>query len=151
MSNLRLKQYDSYLAKFALVKTLPSPAKGWVKYVRNALGMTAKQLGARAGLSRQRIVDIERAELDGATTLKTLNQIAAALDCKLVYAIVPRTSVRQTLEEQAKRYVKQHLSDVQHNMALEEQGVDEHKAIDAQIEDLVNQYLAKSTKKIWDI
>jgi predicted DNA-binding mobile mystery protein A len=150
MKRLLSNQIDRFLSHYDEVKKLPTPNKGWVKYIRNALGMTAEQLARRLGVSRRRVVALEHAELDGGITLKSLNEAASALNCKFIYAIVPQTSIEQITKEQARKFVEQHLVAVSHNMALEAQSVRDKKAIEAQIDDLVQQYLSKSAKKIWD-
>ncbi len=147
---MNLNQVDKILSHYDEVKKLPAPNKGWVKYIRNALGMTAEQLARRLGVSRRRIFALEHAELDGGITLKSLNEAASALNCKFIYAIVPQTSIEQIIQEQARKFVKKHLVNVSHNMALEAQSVKDKEAIEAQIEDLVQKYLSKSSKEIWD-
>lgn len=150
MKKLKQKQADRYLERFQDLKQLPMPKQGWVKYMRNALGMTTQQLAQRLKVSRRRVVTIEQAEVHHATTLKTLKQAANAMDCELIYAIVPRTSLKQTIEMHARKFVKKHLKEIDHHMALELQTVKDKKAIDAQVEDLVQHYLSKSIKVIWD-
>lgn len=150
MKKIQLNQIDRVLSHYDEVKKLPAPNKGWVKYVRNALGMTAEQLARRLGVSRRRVVALEHAEPDGGITLKSLNDAAGALNCKLIYAIVPQTSLEQVIQEQARKFVKKHLANVSHNMALEAQSVKDKEAIEAQIEDLVQKYLSKLSKEIWD-
>jgi predicted DNA-binding mobile mystery protein A len=150
MKKLKQNQIARYFSKFEAFKKLPIPNEGWIKYIRNALGMTTEQLGKRLGVSRRRIVTIEHAEVQNATTLKTLKDTAEALDCILVYAIIPKTSIREILETQARKFVKKHLKEVSHHMKLESQSVEDKKAIDAQIEDLVQKYLSTSLKTIWE-
>lgn len=150
MKKLKQKQADRFLEHFTQLKQLPMPRQGWVKYIRNALGMTTEQLARRLKVSRRRVVTIEQAEVNHATTLKTLKHVAAAMDCELVYAIVPRSNLKQTLENQARKFVKKHLKEIDHHMALELQTVSDKRAIESQIEDLVQHYLSKSIKVIWD-
>jgi predicted DNA-binding mobile mystery protein A len=78
-----------------------APPYGWVRAIREALGMTPQRLATRMGVTRPRVNMLEKAELSGATTLKSLRQAAEAMDCVLVYAIVPRTSLDEILREQA--------------------------------------------------
>lgn len=150
MKNIKRNQIDRYLAEYNQIKQMPTPKQGWIKYIRNALGMTAEQLAKRVGVNRRRLVKIEQAEVHDAITVKTLREVAQALNCKLILAIVPRTSIDQIIKEQATQYVKKHLKEVSHHMALESQSVTDQKAVEAQIEDLVQQYLSKSLKIIWD-
>jgi predicted DNA-binding mobile mystery protein A len=150
MKKLKQNQIDRYLAGFAPLKQFPTPKQGWVKYIRNALGMTSDQLAKRLNISRRRVVMIEQAEVQDSTTLKTLKEVATAMDCRMVYAFIPNTSISQILEEQARKFVMKHLKEVSHHMDLEAQSVKDKQAIEAQIEDLIEQYLSKSLKTIWD-
>lgn len=149
MNKLIKNQIDTYLATYNSAKELPIPPLGWIKYIRNALGMTTQQLAKRLKVNRRRVVKIEEAEIQDAITLKTLKEVAKAMNCILIYAIVPKTSINQILEEQARKFVKQHLTEIAHHMALESQSVKDKKAIEAQIEDLVEEYLAKP-RVFWD-
>lgn len=150
MKNLEQNQIDRYLEVFSPLKEFPAPQDGWVKYIRNALGMTTTQLAKRLKLSRRRIAMIEHAEIRDETTLSTLRKVAEAMDCQLVYAILPKTTISQQIQKQARRFVIKHLVDVSHHMDLESQSVKDKSAIEAQINDLVEQCLAKSLKSIWD-
>ena len=150
MKNLKQNQIDRYIEHFLPPKQLAQPKGGWVKYIRNALGMTAEQLAKRLQLSRRRVVIIEHAEVQNETTLSTLRKVAEAMDCQLVYAIVPKTTISEIIEKQARKFVMKHLQDVSHHMKLESQSVKDKSAIEAQINDLVQQYLSKSLKSIWD-
>lgn len=66
-----------------------APRRGWVRAIRDSLGMTARQLAVRMGVAASRIPTIEHAEATGATTLRTLRQAAAAMNCTFVYSFVP--------------------------------------------------------------
>ena len=47
---------------------LIAPPSGWIKAIREALGMTTRQLAARMGAARSRVTAIEKAEVNGSTT-----------------------------------------------------------------------------------
>ena len=72
------------------------PPKGWLRAVRDALGMTTAQLGKRLGVSQPRIVELEQSEVSGRVTLNTLQRAAEALGCRLVYALVPDRPLSDT-------------------------------------------------------
>ncbi len=74
------------------------PSRGWLKAIREALGMTTAQLGQRLGVVQSRVVAIEQAEAKGTVTLNSLEKAAQALDCRLVYALVPRQSLEDAVE-----------------------------------------------------
>jgi predicted DNA-binding mobile mystery protein A len=65
------------------------PTGGWLWPVREALGMTTRQLGRRVGVSKTSVTAAERAEREGTITLATLRRYAEGLDCQLVYSLVP--------------------------------------------------------------
>jgi transcriptional regulator with XRE-family HTH domain len=65
--------------------------------------MAPGEVARRAGISAARVVQIERNERKGKVQLDTLGRLAAALDCRLVYAFVPRTSFEAMVLEQARR------------------------------------------------
>lgn len=128
---------------------LLAPSQGWVKAVREALGMSAQKLADRLGAKRQRIAAIEKAEKTGATTLKTLREAAEAMDCVLVYAIVPRTSLDQIVREQAERKADAELSRLHHTMRLENQALTRADLADEHAR-LVREILAGSPRRLWN-
>jgi predicted DNA-binding mobile mystery protein A len=101
------------------------PPKGWIKAIREALGMTTAQLAARMGVPQPRVAELEKRESNRAVTLKSLERAAEALDCQLVYILVPRGSLEERLNAQAERVADQHLAAVDQTMRLEKQGVDD--------------------------
>jgi predicted DNA-binding mobile mystery protein A len=92
---------------------------------------------------------LEKAELSGATTLKSLRQAAEAMDCVLVYAIVPRTSLDEILREQAAKKADVELARHHHTMRLENQAMD-NRDLAAERERLVADMLAGSLRRVWD-
>jgi predicted DNA-binding mobile mystery protein A len=103
-----------------------APPRGWIRAVRDALGMSTRELAARAGVSAPRISQIERAEVDGSLTLTTLRRIAEALDCRIEYALVPSRPLDEMVREQARSKVDGLLRIVDHTMAMEGQRTDEY-------------------------
>lgn len=129
----------------------PRPRDGWIKTIREALKMTAEQLGNRMGVSRGRIVQLEKAEVEDAVTLRSLREAASAMECELVYAIVPKgdDALEDIIERQARRIIRERLSAVAHSMALEGQDIDQ--AVIAQWQEtLVEELAEKINKKLWD-
>jgi predicted DNA-binding mobile mystery protein A len=99
------------------------PRSGWVKAIRNALGMSQTDLARRLGVSGAAVAKLERAEPSGGITLAKLGEVAAALDCSLVYALVPNTSLEETVQHEALRIASDRLGYVTGTMALEDQNV----------------------------
>jgi predicted DNA-binding mobile mystery protein A len=101
-----------------------APPKGWVRALRDALGMTGAQLGSRMEIRPQTVEAIEKSEASGTIQLSTLRRAAEALDCTLVYALVPNRSLEATLSERARKIASHELQRVAHSMRLEAQGTD---------------------------
>jgi predicted DNA-binding mobile mystery protein A len=144
-----LDQLDMTLARFASLRDLPPPRKGWIRAIRDALGMSGRQLGQRMGVSKMWAGDMERLEVIGATTLKTLRRAAEAMDCVLVYALVPKTSLKETLLKQARQKVRQDMARASHTMALEDQALAKDEAAKT-TETAAASLLNKIPKTFWD-
>jgi predicted DNA-binding mobile mystery protein A len=135
-------QLDSIFSQLNKIKDIQPPVKGWLRSIREALGMSGKQLGERMGVSQPRVVQIEKDELSGAVTLKTMRQAAEAMDCLFVYAVVPRSSLDETIRSQARRVAEKRLSRTSHTMLLEDQVVsndERQKMLDAKVEDMIRE------------
>ncbi|MBK9003922.1 MAG: mobile mystery protein A [Sphingomonadales bacterium] len=148
---------NGYLARKNLERRLApmraesftQPHHGWVKAIREALGMTTRQLATRMGVARSRVTTIEKAEVNGATTLKTLREAAEAINCKLVYAFVPMKPLDDILRDQVMKKIDEELARHHHTMRLENQAMDQ-RDLSEERERLVNDMLANSRRKIWD-
>lgn len=144
-----LEQLDASLVRFAPLRDLQPPKKGWIRAIRDALGMSGRQLGRRMGVSKMWVGDMERLEASGATTLKTLRRAAEAMDCVLVYALVPKTTLKETLLKQARQKVRQDMARAAHTMALEDQALAKDEAAKA-TEAAAASLLDKLPKTFWD-
>ena len=144
-----LEQLDASLAQFAPLRDMQPPRKGWIRAIRDALGMSGRQLGQRMGVSKMWVADMERLEANGATSLKTLRRAAEAMDCVLVYALVPKTSLKETLLKQARQKVRQDMARASHTMALEDQALAKDEAAKA-TETAAASLLDKIPKTFWD-
>jgi predicted DNA-binding mobile mystery protein A len=100
-----------------------APSRGWIRALRDALGMTAEQLGDRMGISQPSVQRLELSEASGTIQLSSLRKVAAALDCEVVYALVPRRSLQETYDDAAVRVARRQLGLIGHTMALEDQAV----------------------------
>ena len=97
------------------------PHAGWVRAIRDALGMSSADLAARMHVVDSTVIRLEAAEREGRVQLNSLRRAADALDCDFVYALVPRDSLEMQVNGQARRRAKLALIRVQHTMALEDQ------------------------------
>lgn len=94
--------------------------------------MSQEALAARLGVTRGAVHKLEHAEAVGGVTLAKLSEVAAALDCTLVYALVPRTTLEETVWTQARRLAATSIGYAGRTMALEAQGVDEERQFEAE-------------------
>lgn len=99
----------------------PRPHRGWIRAIRDALGMSGAELAARMGVTQPTIAELERNESRGTIRLDSLERAADALECDLVYFLVPRASLSDTVHLQARRQAALHLGRVGHHNALENQ------------------------------
>jgi len=129
--------------------TLVAPPKGWIKALRESLGMTARQLAARMGVAPSRIPAIEKAEVTGATTLRTLRQAAAAMNCAFVYAFVPIEPLEEMLRDRAMQKARKDVSRVDHTMRLENQALLKSD-LDAERQRTIDLILSGSLRGLWD-
>jgi predicted DNA-binding mobile mystery protein A len=133
-------QLDTTFEQLSKLRSLQPPVKGWLRSIREALGMTGKQLGERLEVSQPRVVKMEKDEISGALTLKSMRQAAEAMDCVFVYAVVPRTSLDETIRQQALKVAGKRLSHTSHTMLLEDQMVsndEQKKMLEDKVEDLI--------------
>ena len=147
---LVLEQLEKTLSKFATLKSIPLPPKGWIRAVREALGMSGVQLARRIGVTPPRVTKLEKDELSGAVTLKSMRQVAEALDCVFVYTLVPRDSLEGSVKNQAFLVAQERLKRSFHTMRLENQQLTDEemkKALNAAVEELVK----TMPKNMWDI
>src|SRR5690242_8909577 len=96
------EQYRA-IVDFSHGSNIEMPAEGWIRTVRKALGMSGAQLAKRMGVTRARIAQAEKAELEGGVTLKSMQATAEALGCKFVYAFEPPVTVDNIIMAQARK------------------------------------------------
>jgi len=119
------QQLDAKLEKFQPLRDAIPPKKGWIRAIRDALGMTGEQLAKRIGTNKQRIARIESDEARGNVTVQTMRRVAEALDCVFVYGFIPRTSLEQTVRDRATKIAKKRMERVSQTMRLEQQELDD--------------------------
>ena len=144
------RQLDATLARFSEVRKVQLPPKGWIRAVREVLGMSGKQLAARLQVSQPRVYKLEQGEPSGALTLKTMRQVAEALDCVFVYALVPRSTLEETVRTQARTVAAERLQRVSHSMLLEAQGLSVEEQ-QASLDDAIEELARETPKDLWDM
>jgi predicted DNA-binding mobile mystery protein A len=122
------------------------PVRGWIRAIREALGMTAEQLAKRLGVKQPSIVDLEQSEAKGTIELATLRRVAEALDCTLVYVLVPNKPLEQTVRDRARLFARRRSEPIEHSMALEDQKV-QSKETDALLDEILRE---TNPRRFWD-
>jgi len=137
--------------RLAPLRTAPiiAPPRGWTKALREALGMTTRQLAARMGAAPSRIPAIEKAEVTGAVTVRTLREAAAAMGCTFEYAFVPARPIDAILEDQARRKAGEELSRLDHSMRLENQALTKSDLEDERRR-MIDDWLSGARRGLWD-
>lgn len=140
------RRLDQRFGRHAGLGELAAPPQGWVRTLRDALGMTSSDLARRMGVHQSRIPAIERGERDQRLKLDTLARAAEALNCDLVYALVPRTSLDEMVATQARTKAIRHLRNVMAHSRLEDQEVTPDD-LEAQIADLAAEF--RQRRDLW--
>jgi predicted DNA-binding mobile mystery protein A len=119
---LRVRQLSRALSAFDAAKKEPRPQRGWLRTIREALGMSLSDLGRMLNRSKQVIQLTEQAEANDRITLRTLRRVAAAMQCELVYALVPKTgTITELAESRERAQATEDVLRVENTMALENQ------------------------------
>ena len=136
----------SYQKKFDLFRKaiIARPQQGWLKTIREFLGMTTTQLAKRLEISQPRIVAMEKNERN--VKISTMERIADVLNCDFSYAFVPRENIDDIIYNQAKKKAKKILDKVNKNMGLENQLV----KTDDLLKDIIEELLDGNIARIWD-
>ena len=136
----------AYQKKFDAIKkaAIEKPPQGWLKTIRECLGLTTTQMAKKLDVSQPRVINMEKNEKN--IKISTLENIADALNCDFVYAFVPREKINDILYNQAKKKALKILNKVNHNMGLENQLA----KTDELLEDLIKELLDGNIARIWD-
>lgn len=140
-NHLVIEQLSKTLNRFKPVTAIQPPQSGWIRAIREALGMSGSDLANRMKVSQPRISQLEKDEVAGVATLNTIRKAAEAMDCTLVYALVPRASLSETIRNRARLVVQKRMSRTSHNMMLEEQELPEpekKRMFENMVDDLVS-------------
>jgi predicted DNA-binding mobile mystery protein A len=125
------------------------PPRGWLKGIREALGLSTRQLATRMGAAYSRISAMEKAEAMGAITIRTMREAAEAMDCTFVYAIVPTTSLDDIVRRQATQKAEATLDRLHHTMRLENQAM-EGEDLAHERQRIMAELLAGPSRRLWD-
>lgn len=148
--SLQIEQINTKIQAFNVLQKVPLPSSGWIKAIRNTLGISLLQLGKRLSITKQSVLEIEQREKNGSITIKSLREVAKALDMQLVYGFVPMDGTLQKLiERKAKEVATQIVLRTSNTMKLEDQA-NTDKRIEKAIKELTTKLKTEMPKSLWD-
>ncbi len=150
LEKLRIRQLDDTLNDLRGLGQCSAPEQGWVRTIRQALGMSIRQLAVRTELSKTSVASIESSEAKGTVQLDSLNKLAEGLNCRLVYALVPKTSLGQVLSDQAVAKATILVDQVSDSMDLEMQGVSDTEK-KRQVLEMAEEMLRSPGRGFWNV
>jgi len=147
-NQLRLEQLQGSLSLYSSLAARKTPVRGWLRLVREALGLTGRQQALRLGIAQATLHKSEEAEAEGRITLGQLQKLANGLDCDLVYALVPRRPLTEVIQERARAIAIEEVRGVAHTMTLEDQRPSD-KRIESQVERRTEELLRGRWSDLW--
>lgn len=147
---LQFQHVSTKMRGFSTLLKVSPPPFGWIKFLREALGISLMQLGKKMSMTQQGISAIERREKDGTVTLNSLKEIANAMDMQFVYAIIPKDGTLDSLvERKARALATQIVLRTSNTMKLEEQGNSDAR-IEKAIKEKTEEFRREMPSILWD-
>ena len=149
---LQRRQLDRKMKALLKFRGIETPATGWLKSIREALGMTASQLAGRMNMAQQSIAQFEKSEMSSSITLKSLKELASSLNCEFKYAFLPNgkyNSLEEILEERALEVARKKIVELNRSMSLEGQKVNKEE-LGAQIKELALELKNNLSRDLWE-
>lgn len=145
------EQNAQLIDEAASLTHVSQPKQGWIKTLRSALSMSGSALSKRLGGHRSTASYLERSELDGSVTIKKMQQVAEAMDCRFFYAIVPHQedSIDDLIERQAEQVARRIVEQSSVQMMLEAQQLTD-SANEKEVQRLKNELLTQMPRDFWD-
>lgn len=148
-NKLLVEQLDNKIFYLKKAKDLHLPTEGWVHTIRTALSMSLRQLGIRLGISPQGVKVMEEREKEGSITINTLQEVAKALNMKLVYGFVPlEDSVQEMINKRALELAREIVMRTSMSMKLEDQE-NSKKRIEKAIKERAEDLISETPKLLW--
>jgi predicted DNA-binding mobile mystery protein A len=148
--SLMFQQMNGKLLSFSILSSIAVPPSGWIKAIRNTLGMSMQQLAKKLSISKQGVSDMERREKDGSITIKSLRELGRVLDMELVYGFVPKAgSLDAMIEKKANELATKIVLRTSNTMKLEDQGNSKER-IEKAINERTEELKKEMPKILWD-
>ena len=149
-NKLQFQQLNEKLNQLTGLQHVIIPPIGWIKALRNGIGMSMEQLGKKLSITKQGVMDIEKREKEGAITIKSMKEIAKAMDMQFVYGFVPNAgSLEQMIESRALEIATKIVERTSTTMKLEDQ-TNSRKRIENAIKERATEIINKTPKILWD-
>ena len=149
-NKLQFQQLNEKMLQLSGMQHVIVPPIGWIKAIRNGIGMSMEQLGKKLSITKQGVMDIEKREKEGAITIKSMQEIAKAIDMQFVYGFVPVAgSLDQMIEMRALEIAKTIVQRTSTTMKLEDQ-VNSKERIEKAIKERAAEVINKTPKILWD-
>jgi predicted DNA-binding mobile mystery protein A len=147
---LQLDQLEKKLKVFIPATKMIRPVGGWTKSIRTTLGMSLKQLADKLQITKQSMQEIELREQKETISIKTLREVAHAMEMDLVYGFVPKDgSLHQLIDRKAKELAIKIVSRTEQTMKLENQTV-HSKRIKSAIKERMDLIKKEMPKTLWN-
>ena len=144
-----IEQLDRKLKPFYEIKNIAIPERGWVYTIRTALNMTLQQLGHKLKISIQGVKDIEKRELSGSISIKSLKEVAKALDMQFVYGFVSNHhSIDKFIALKARELAEKMV--LKNSIAADENKELSEEEMLQDIEDFARKIKREIPKSLWD-
>ena len=150
-SSTKRQIMDKKVRMWRKVQKMKAPPSGWLKAVRGALGMSTTQLAKRLGVQHSSVLRLEKREAQGKVSIESLRKAARAMNCTLLYSIVPNRefkSLEDIVNERAMALARDLMKSAEHTMRLEAQGLSKRE-IKEQTSQLANELKSKGDSRLW--
>lgn len=145
-----IEQLDRKSDLFIQANKISIPNNSWINLIRKSLNMTLEQLGKKLGKSKQGIKAMEESEKNENISIKSLKEVAKALDMQLVYGFVSNSgSFNNYIEKKAKELATEIVMRTHQTMNLENQG-NSKEVIERAIKELTLEIKQEIRRGIWD-
>ena len=149
-NKLQFQQLNEKMNQLTGLQHVIVPPTGWIKAIRNGIGMSMEQLGKKLSITKQGVMDIEKREMEGAITIKSMKEIAMAMDMQFVYGFIPNAgSLEQMIETRALEIASKIVERTSTTMKLEDQANSKER-IENAIKERATEIINRTPKILWD-
>jgi len=149
-NKLQFQQLSEKMDQLTGMQHVIVPPIGWIKAIRNGIGMSMEQLGKKLSITKQGVMDIEKREKEGAITIKSMQEVAKAMDTQFVYGFIPNSgSLEQMIEMRALAIASKIVERTSTTMKLEDQENSKER-IENAIKERASEIINKTPKILWD-